>query len=162
MREQYDLVLGRKEENVLRREILAATLGAWTAMVAGYVGTSITAELYLTSPTSAQSNLWWVFGTLLFLLVGFSIVKVSLSTIFWYFSSDMSKSKSRRCSVCARSLLRKMCHNILSVTLSFVLVYSFFTVSVISQSLLQVSTPDDDRLTSLPGSFYRKFFRFSE
>ena len=151
MREQYDLVLGRKEEIALRREILAATLGAWTAMVAGYVGMSIIMDMLVTSPTSGQSILLLVVLGL-FLLMGFQIIKASLTTIFWYFSSDMSKSESRRCSVCARPLLRKMCHDILSVTLSFLLIYSLFLMCMMSQAL---SYPhDDDRVRSFPGSFY--------
>ena len=157
MREQYDLVLGRKEETVLRREILATTLAAWTVMVTGYVGMSIIMELVVTSPTSGQSfSSFVVLG--LFLFMGFQIIKASLTTIFWYFSSDMSKSESRRCSVCARPLLGKMCHDILSVTLSFLLIYSLFLMCMMSQALS--STHDDDRISSFPGSYQAFHYKY--
>ena len=138
MREQYELVLGRKEEKILRREIWAATLGAWIYMVTQYVGFPPFRELAVTSRAMGET---YVILSSVLQVVGFPLIKGILSTMFLYFSPDMSKSESRGCSVCARSLVRKTCYDILWITLSFVLVSTL--VSLWSMPQYVLSTPND-------------------
>ena len=138
MKERYDLVLGRKEEDILRREIWAATLGAWTCMLTSYVVTPTVTELLLVTPGKIGPIM---IVSYVLNMCGFQIIKAILSTMFWYFSPDMSKSESRGCSVCARSLVRKTCYDILWITLSFVLVSTL--VSLWSMPQYVLSTPND-------------------
>ena len=116
MRENYQLVLGREEEHVLRREIWAVTLSSWIFMVMAYL------TLLHVGPnlvTSAHSDVTFrlLFAIYVSVIAAFTVFKRILSLVFWCCAPAQSSSKNR-CSIRPRALLRRLCHDILFTLLS--------------------------------------------
>ena len=129
MRENYQLVLGREEEQVLRREIWAVTLSAWIFMVMAYLLLQ-PAALYLTTVPSSSANKLVENSAVILFIAGFTVFKHILSLVFWCCAPAQSGS-TNRCSVRPRALLRRLCHNILFSLLSLLMIVGavFFCVS---------------------------------
>ena len=120
MRENYQLVLGREEEQVLRREIWAVTLSSWIFMVMAYL------TLLQVGPnvvTSAHSDVTFrlLFAIYVSVIAAFTVFKRILSLVFWCCAPAQSSSKNR-CSIRPRALLRRLCHDILFTLLSFLMI----------------------------------------
>ena len=130
MREAYSLVLGRDEEHALRREIWAVWLAAWIFMVLVYFAFPI----YLARTSWIMANAEG-YAMVYFYVSGFTFFKAILNTMFWWFSPDMSKSGSRRCS----ALLQRICHEILWSLLSFVMYSGGITLLFVIQSVFDPS-----------------------
>ena len=120
MRENYQLVLGREEEQVLRREIWAVTLSAWIFMVMAYLLLQ-PAALYLTTVPSSSANKLVENSAVILFIAGFTVFKRILSLVFWCCAPTESGSRFR--SNRQTVLLRRMCHDILWTLLSVVLTY---------------------------------------
>ena len=138
MREDYQLVLGREEEHILRRKIWAVTLTAWISMVALYLALPLWTDYYMTSPFGSK------FGSKLMIdqyfsvtvMYAFPFLKSIQSTLFWCFSRD--KSGSRRCCVQPRALLRQICHDVLWF------LFSLLMILLITSSCMALRLQYDD------------------
>ena len=119
MREDYRLVLGREEEQMLRRKIWAVTLTAWISMVALYLALPLWTEYYLTSNYFFKAMVDQLFVCPTGMIV-FPFLKAIQSTVLRCFSRD--KSGSRRCCVQPRALLRQICHDILRFLFSVLMI----------------------------------------
>ena len=131
MRENYQLVLGREEEQVLRREIWAVTLSAWIFMVMAYLLLQ-PAALYLTTVPSSSANKLVENSAVILFIAGFTVFKHILSLVFWCCAPAQSGS-TNRCSVRPRALLRRLCHDILFSLLSLLMVYGAVATFAITQ-----------------------------
>ena len=130
MRENYQLVLGREEEQVLRREIWAVTLSSWIFMVMMYLVFQLAAPFLA---TVRHSNLVEMeFAFYVSLIAAFAVFKRILSLVFWCCAPAQSSSKNR-CSIRPRALLRRLCRDILFTLLSFLIMSGAVGTCVIIQ-----------------------------
>ena len=120
MSKNYQLVLGQKEENVLRREIREVTFSAWIFMISQYLLLSSTAMYDLTASSRADESSLSAFSTIAFYVVfiaGFAVFKPIMSLVFW--CCARAKPGSTKCSLRPRALLQRFCHDILWALLSY-------------------------------------------
>merc|ERR1719201_3083160 len=130
MRDNYQLVLGRREEHVLRREIWAVSLSAWIFMVVTYLAFP---HLILHRKVAAHSEVRWELEFLLWigLVAGFTVFKHILSTVFWCCTPAQSSS-TKRCR--PRNLLCRLFFDILWSILSLSMIVGLvFYVSLYMQ-----------------------------
>ena len=123
MRENYQLVLGREEEDVLRREIWAVTLGAWIFMLMMYPLFQVATPYIFTTSAFDSSGAYGIAVTCgyIFFVAGFTVFKHILSLVLWCCAPAQSGSKNR-CSIRPRALLRRLCHDIWYTLLSFLII----------------------------------------
>ena len=86
MNKNYQLVLGQKEEKVLRREIRTVTFSAWIFMTTQYLILSYTAMHGLTVASSTDESSLSALLSYLFYFVfiaGFAVFEPIMSLVFW-------------------------------------------------------------------------------
>ena len=113
MNKNYQLVLGRKEEKVLRREIRAVTCSAWIFMITQYLILSSTAMHQITRSTQSDESSLSALSSISFYflgIAGFAVFKPIMSSVFW--CCAQAKPGSTRCSLKPRALLQRLYHDI--------------------------------------------------
>ena len=137
MNKNYQLVLGQKEENVLRREIRTVTFSAWIFMITQYLILSSTAMHQITRSTQSDESSLSALSSISFYflgIAGFAVFKPIMSLVFW--CCARAKPGSAKCSLRPRALLQRLCHDILWALFSYVTI----TVVVWICSVLAIET----------------------